>query len=277
MRSPGKFFMLTAALTATISSFSAQAGEVLDRIISTKTMTLACDADYPPQSFLNDKNEMDGFDVAVAREIAKRLGAELKVVTPAWEIITAGGWGERWDISVGSMTPTQKRAEVLEFPAVYYYTPASFAVHSKSEIASYDDLQGKNIGACGGCTTESYLKGDLLIEGAEAQAIDYAVKPGKIHSYETDTNIFDDLRIGPGLRLDATLSPLPTIHEAIANNYPLKVVGEPVYYEPLAIAVDKGDPEFSAKVTEIVDEMRKDGTLTYISMKWYGYDYTIKK
>src|SRR3546814_2413648 len=67
------------------------------------------------------------------------------IVTPSWDIITAGNWGGRWDMSVGSMTPTKKRAEVLDFPAVYYYTPAAFAVHKDSEIDSLADLNGKVI------------------------------------------------------------------------------------------------------------------------------------
>ena len=91
----------------------ATAGQVLDRVMKTKTLTMSSDPAYPPQSFLDDKNEFQGFDIDVGREIAKRLGAELKVVTPAWEVITAGKWGDRWDISVGSMTPTAERARVL--------------------------------------------------------------------------------------------------------------------------------------------------------------------
>jgi polar amino acid transport system substrate-binding protein len=55
----------------------AGAGEVLDRVMSTKTLTLSSDPAYPPQSFMNDQNQMDGFDVDVAKEIAKRFGAEL--------------------------------------------------------------------------------------------------------------------------------------------------------------------------------------------------------
>lgn len=70
---------------------------------------MATDANWAPQSFLNDNNEMDGFDVDVAREIAKRMGVDIEFVTPDWSIITAGNWAGRWDISVGSMTP-QPRA-----------------------------------------------------------------------------------------------------------------------------------------------------------------------
>src|SRR3546814_12551718 len=89
---------------------------------------------------------MEGFDVDGCKEIAKRLGAGLKIVTPSWDIITAGNWGGRWDMSVGSMTPTKKRAEVLDFPAVYYYTPAAFAVHKDSEIASLARSEERRVG-----------------------------------------------------------------------------------------------------------------------------------
>jgi polar amino acid transport system substrate-binding protein len=252
----------------------ASAGETLDRVMSQKKLVMSSDAAYPPQSFLNDNNEMDGFDVEVGKEIAKRLGAELEIITPAWEVITAGNWNGRWDVSVGSMTPTKARAEVLDFPAVYYYTPASFAVHADSSATSVSDLNGKTIGVCGGCTYEAYLNKDLVIDAEGSPPFEYQVDPGEIRSYETDTNVFDDLKIGDGVRLDALLSAEPTIREAIKNGYPMKVIGEPVFYEPLAVAVDKGDPEFSAKIAEIVKAMQDDGTLSALSQKWYGTDYT---
>lgn len=253
---------------------AAQAGETLDRVMSSKTLTMSSDAEYPPQSFLNSSNEMDGFDIDVGKEIAKRMGVELKIVTPSWDIITGGAWGGRWDMSVGSMTPTAKRAEVLDFPAVYYYTPASFAVHKDSDIDSLADLNGKVIGACGGCTYDAYLNKNLEIDAEGAPPFEYQVTAGEIKTYETDTHAFDDLRLGDGTRLDAVFSALPTIQEAIKSGYPMKVVGEPAFYEPLSVATDKGDPEFDAKITQIVDDMRADGTLKKLSEKWYGVDLT---
>ena len=252
----------------------ADAGAVLDRVMKNKVMTLSSDAEYPPQSFLNKQNEMDGFDVDVAREIAKRLGVKLKIVTPAWEVIVAGNWGPRWDLSVGSMTPTKARSKVLDFPAVYYYTPASFTVHKDSPISSIADLNGKKIGVCGGCTYEAYLKHNLVLDAGGVPPFEYQVKPGEIRLYETDVNVFDDIRIGPGKRLDAGLSTLPTIMEAIKNGYPMKPIGKPVFYEPLAVAVDKGDPEWTAKLKGIIEAMHADGTLTTMSKKWYGVDYS---
>ena len=54
----------------------------------------------------------------------------------------------------------------------------------------------------------------------------------------------------------------------------MKVIGKPAFYEPLSVATDKGDPEFDAKITEIVDAMKADGTLKKLSEKWYGVDLT---
>lgn len=266
-----------AAAALFCAPFSVQAGETLDRVMDSGTLTMSSDAAYPPQSFLNENNEMDGFDVDVGKEIAKRMGVDIEIITPAWEVITAGNWQGRWDISVGSMTPTETRAEVLDFPAVYYYTPASFAVHEDSSASSLDDLNGKTIGVCGGCTYEQYLNKELEINAEGAPEFSYDVEAGELRSYETDTNAFDDLRLGDGARLDAVLSAQPTIQEAMKNGYPFKLVGDPVFYEPLAVATDKGDPEFDAKIAEIVEEMRADGTLTELSEKWYGVDYTTVK
>lgn len=252
----------------------ALAGETLDRVMANKKLVMSSDPEYPPQSFLNDKNEMDGFDVAVGREIAKRMGVELEIITPSWDIITAGSWAGRWDMSVGSMTPTADRAKVLDFPAVYYYVPSAFAVHTDSKIADSAELNGKKIGVCGGCTYEKYLDGNLVIDAVGAPAFEYKVKAGEKKIYDTDTSAYDDLKIGDGKRLDGIMSALPTIMEAIKNGYPMKVVGGPAFYEPLSVATDKGDPEFAAKIAEIVAAMHADGTLSTLSNKWYGVDYS---
>src|SRR5690606_14485628 len=123
------------------------AGDVLDKVMQEGVMVMSTDAEYPPQSFLNANNEFEGFNIDVGRAIAERLGVEIEFVTPGWDIITAGNWGGRWDVSVGSMTPTAARREVLDFPAIYYYTPASLAVHVENEtIATPADASGLRIG-----------------------------------------------------------------------------------------------------------------------------------
>jgi len=269
--------LLGVALIGILSIGAAQAGAVLDSIMAKKSIMVATDANWPPQSFINDKNEMDGFDVDVAREIAKRLGVAIEFITPSWDIITAGNWNRRWDMHVGSMTPTKKRAEKLAFPAVYYYTPAAVAVHKNSKISSISGLSGMKVGTGTGTTFELYLQGDLSIDAEGAPAFKYQISNPTIKSYETSTIALDDLRLGDGVRLDGVVSSLPVFLEAIENGYPIKVVGQPIFYEPLSVTIDLGDHELNHELEEIISAMRKDGTLSKISVKWYGVDYATTK
>ena len=269
--------LLSAPLVASLSLGTAQAGEVLDNIMSKKTIKVATDANWPPQSFINDKNEMDGFDVDVAREIANRLGVEIEFITPSWDIITAGNWNRRWDLHVGSMTPTIKRAEKLAFPAIYYYTPAAVAVHKDSSVSTVSGLSGKKIGTGTNTTFELYLQKNLTIDAAGAPKFDFKINDANIKSYETSVIALDDLRLGDGVRLDGVVSSVPTIMEAINNGYPVKIIGDPIFYEPLAVTIDRGDTELDKKLKDIIGWMRKDGSLSKISVKWYGVDYATTK
>jgi len=246
-------------------------------------LRVSTDPAYPPQSELNESTgEYEGFDIDVATEIASRLGVEIDWEAPAWETIIAGSWADRWDISVGSMTITPERAEVLHFTPPYYYTPAAIAVHAdNTTVSSPSDLDGKRIGVCGGCTYDTYLQGTLEIAqdpSGEAVAVEPAIADPQIRTYDTDSTAIQDLGLGDGRRLDAVISALPTLEEAIENGAPIKIVGEPVYFEPLSVAVDRGsqlDPEgLVDRISEIVEEMHEDGTLAELSQKWYGIDLT---
>ena len=261
----GAALMLTTGL--------AQAGKTIDRVMSAKVLKIATSADWAPQSFLNDDNKMDGFDVDVGKEVAKRLGVTAEFVTPSWDIITAGKWNGRWDISVGSMTPTKSRAKVLAFPGVYYYTPASIAVHKDSKSKQVSDLNGKKVGAGTSTTFELYLQHDLEIDAEGVPSFEYQVTATN-KSYKDSSAAMDDLRLGDGVRLDGMVGSLPAILKAIEAKYPLRILGDPVFYEPLALAIDKGDSEFNDKLAKIVADMKSDGTLTTLSKKWYGVDYS---
>ena len=253
------------------------AEDLLDEVKAAGKLVVSTDPNYAPQSFLNDAGELDGFDVDVAKEVAKRLGVEVEFVTPEWDMITSGNWSGRWDISIGSMTPTEPRSEVLWFTDPYYYVPASFAVHKdNTDIKTPDDLTGKRVGLGTSTTYEDYLKGELAIMGGGE--IMYDPPSGvEIAPYPTDGDAIQDLALGDGVRLDAVMSAQPTIQTAIDSGVPLKYVGTPAFYEPLVFALDKSrgpSDKMLAKLNEIIAEMHKDGTLTKLSEKWYGIDYT---
>jgi polar amino acid transport system substrate-binding protein len=250
--------------------------DLLDEVLEAGVLLVSSDPNYAPQSFLNDEGELDGFDVDVAKEVADRLGVDIEFVTPDWDMIVGGNWSARWDLSIGSMTPTEPRSEVLWFTDPYYYTPASFAVHQdNTDIASVADLSGKTLGLGTATTYEDYLNGTLAIMGGETM---YDPPSGiDIRPYPTDAEAIQDLALGDGVRLDAVMSAQPTIQTAIDSGVDLKYVGTPAFYEPLVFALDKGRGPSDRMVTrlnEILAEMRADGTLTDLSLEWYGIDLT---
>lgn len=264
------------ALSVSFCGLAAQAGETLDRILNNGVLTVGTNSDYRPNSFMNDNNELDGFDIAVSKEVAARLGVDVKFVTPGWEVMTAGRWAGRWDMVVGSMTPTKARAEILDFPAIYYFSPAAFAVHKTSPAEKPGDLDGKTVGVVSASTYNRYLEHDLKLDVVGMPAFTYDVTPGEIRAY-SDVNEFDDLALGDGARLHAVLQSVPVIAEAVSVGLPIKQLGEPVFFEPLALATDKGDAELNARLHDIIKEMRSDGTLAKLSVKWHGTDLVSTK
>ena len=254
------------------------ADTVLDEILKAGKIRVSTDANYAPQSFLNDKGELEGFDISVAKEVAKRLGIKVEFITPDWDLITAGKWGKRWDLSIGSMTPTKERKGALLFTMPYYSSPAQFAVHkNNTTIKSLADLAGKRIGIASETTNERYLQRNLEIEDTKIVFQTWATD--KLKTYPTDANHIEDLSLGDGARLDAIFTSRQTLAEAIRSGCgkgcPIKMLGDPPYYEPLCFAADKSranSESFIAKLNEVIQSMYDDGTLVKLSMQYFYTD-----
>ena len=253
-------------------------GGLLDKVLQAGTIKMSTDPQYPPQSELTADGEYQGFDIDVGTEIAKRLGVEIAFETPSWDVLTAGSWGGRWDFSVGSMTITKPRLEVLDFTDPYYYTPAQMAVRADSGITTLDGLAGKTICVAIATTYLDWINGALEFgvetpqatppEGAQATTLD------------TDRLCAEAWKAGR-TDFDGWLSSATTVQDAIDDGLPVMKVGDPVFYEPLAAAFDKSGPDPSDMVTrvnEILAEMRDDGTLKAMSEKWFdGLDLTVEQ
>jgi polar amino acid transport system substrate-binding protein len=266
--------------------------DLLARITARGTLVIATDPAYPPQSELvpdatrsadtacapaeYTADELTGFDVDSAVEIARRLGVEPCFVTPPWTQLTAGNWDDRWDISVGSMAITPERMEVLYFTQPYYATPAALFVHQDNTTFSQPrDLSGRRVGGCTDCTYEAYLQQTLVIPGTQ---IDFVIGEPVIVGYDVDLPALEDLALGDGVQLDAVLVAQPTGQQAIKDGMPLKQLGEPVFFEYLAASIDKKSSQdpvaFVRQVSELIQQMHSDGTLLRLSEQYYGEDFT---
>ncbi|MDX1400323.1 MAG: transporter substrate-binding domain-containing protein, partial [Kiloniellales bacterium] len=192
-----------------------------------------------------------------------------------WGEETGGHWDGKIDISIGSMTPTAKRGENLEFPAIYTYAIASLAVHKdNTTIRTPADASGKRIGALETATYELYLRRiPFDIEGMPPFA--YQIDDPIVVTYpETESDVFKALAKGDGVELDALVHYFPTHRAIIQEGMPFRIIGQPLYRAPQAVAIEPGDPELAGRLKRIIDEMHSDGTLTKLSMKWFDFDMT---
>ncbi|MBY5338474.1 transporter substrate-binding domain-containing protein [Rhizobium leguminosarum] len=266
---------LALGAAAMTLSTQAQAGATLDRVMEKKAMVVATNSGWPPQSYLDDSNQMVGFDIDVSREIAKRLGVEISFETPDWATLTGGRWQGRYDLGVGSVTPTKPRAQVIDFVGVYYYSPYVYVVHKDNNAKTVTDLNGKVIGVETATTSEDFINRRLEIDAPGVPPIEYKLEPGEVRTFADSMLPFDDLRLGDGVRLSAVIAPEQTARNAIKNGYPVRVLeGEYAFREPLVVIAEKVDPDWTAKVGDIIAEMKKDGTLAKLTTKWYGKDYS---
>ncbi len=107
-------------------------------------------------------------------------------------------------------------------------------------------------------------------------------KTGEYVGFDIDTAALQDLALGDGTRLDAVITSATTAQGYVDSGRPVKTVGEPVFYEPLAAAFDKNaelDPTSLVEaVNGIVKEMHSDGTLGAASKEWYdGLDLSVQQ
>lgn len=261
--------------------YCADADGHLAEICEAGTIVVSTDPAYPPQSFLNEETgEYEGFDIDVALEIGERLGVEVEFTDPTFDAVVAGNWSGRWDMSVGSVTVTEERKAVLDFTQPYYYTPAQMAALAESDVESVADLAGEVVCAGESTTYVFWIEGTLSLP-AEAGEIAEVPEGMTSTTFPTDLDCAEAWRSGRTDDFAGWLTALPTAQGAIDEDYPVKLVGEPVFYEPLAVAFDKAvddNDSLLAAVDEIIGAMHDDGTLTDLSEKWYeGLDYTTQE
>jgi len=273
------FTVVTVLSLLLVACGGGGADDLLGRIEDDGVIRVSTDANYAPQSFLNADGDFEGFDVDVANEIGERLGVEVEFTTPDWDLITAGNWGDQWDMSVGSMTVTTARQQVLDFadPA-YYYTPAQFAAADGSGIDDWGDIEGQAV--CVGLSTtyETWLNGDIDALGLPETSFFTDPPSGiSIIPLTTDNECAQSIQAGRE-EFSVFLTSNTVVQAAIDGGVPVHRVGSPVFSENLAVAFDKNseldNSSLVEKVSGIIADMHEDGTLRELSLKWFEEDIT---
>ena len=255
--------------------------DLLAVVMKRGTLRVALEAIYKPDSFLDNLGNIIGFNPDVIEEVARRLGIDrVEYVEPSFQIIVGGNWQGRWDVSIHSLTITEERQNILLFTQPYLYSNASVAIHKDNTniVDSETDLDRKIIGTCSGCAQQRYLEMDLSLPGVEFV---FLIDDADIRPYQGGTTVaYEDLALGDGTRLDAVLAEVESICNQIENGKPIKLVPDKkvmfsdvngIAFDALALDDATG---LRDEIDLIISEMHADGTLTEISMEWYGWDRT---
>ena len=252
--------MLVLAVTALAGcgSNSAQKEEA-------KKIVVGLDDSFPPMGFKDEKNEIVGFDIDLAKEVAKRLGREVEFKAIDWNSKEAELKSGRVDILWNGLDITDKRKENMLFSEPYMDNRqiVFVAKNGKVSVAGEADLAGKTIGTQSGGTTEEYFENKPELK-ASMKEVKY---------YPDYINAFMDLENG---RLDAVVG-----DEIIGRYYISKhpdeiqaidtVIGT---VSQFGIAFRKDDQKLRDEVQKVFDEMKADGTVSKISEKWFAKDIT---
>lgn len=267
-------------------------GDLLDEVKSRGYLVVSTDPNYEPQSFLDPDaeraagtvcptdlltyGEMKGFDVDTAKAVADGLGVEVCFATPDWDVVTAGSWGDRWDISIGSMTITKTRQQALDFAHPYYYTPAQFGAASDSGYTSLDDLEGETICVAAATTYLDWFNGELTIPD-ESIFVD---PPSDFTLAELPTDQECAQAIAAGRpEFSVYLTSDTVINSNIAGGLDVVKLGPVVFVEELAPAIDKSSSfdttAFVEEISDIIAGLHANKTLSGFSLEWFEVDLTV--
>jgi polar amino acid transport system substrate-binding protein len=239
--------------------------DTLDDILASGKLRVGMEPGYMPFEMTNKKGEIVGFDVDMAKRMAKAMGVELELVSTAWDGIIPALITKKFDIIMSGMTLTQERNMKISFANPYIVIGQSVLVDKKlaGTVKSYKDLNDKKFKVASklGTTGE--------------QATKRMIPNATYISFETEQEGVMDLLNG---KVDAFVYDLPFNAIAFAEKGQGKVVllDEPFTYEPLAWAVNRGNADFINWLDNFLVQAKNDGTYDKIYNKWFLSDEWLK-
>lgn len=225
-----------------------------------EVLTVGTEGTYAPFTFHNEEGELTGYDVEVIKEVAKRMGVEVKFMETQWDSMFAGLNAERFDLIANQVGINEDRLANYDFSTPYTYSSSVIVVPTENkEIKSFEDLKGKksaqSLTSNYGAIAEENGAELVGVEGL-AQSIEL-IKQGR-----ADVTVNDKLAV-----LD---------YMKAQNDKSVKIVAESEDISEMAFTFNKGNEELVEAVNEQLAAMKEDGTLANLSKEWFGEDVSTK-
>ncbi len=221
-------------------------------------IVVGLDDNFPPMGFRDDKNQLVGFDIDMAREAAKRMGVEVEFKPIDWSAKEAELSGKRVDALWNGLTITDERKQNIAFTAPYMENHQIIVVPASSPIKTKADLAGKVVGAQEGSSAVDAVKKD--------EAVFKSFKEFK--TFGDNVTALMDLSTG---RLQAVV-----VDEVVGRYYVAKkpqdyaVLQDNFGTEEYGVGVRKDDTALQGRLDTALADMKKDGTAGRIAEQWFG-------
>jgi polar amino acid transport system substrate-binding protein len=243
----------TEAPSASTSAASAPTAPALPSKI-----VIGLDDNFPPMGFRDEKGELVGFDIDLAKEAAKRLGVEVEFKPIDWNAKEAELSGKRVDALWNGLTITEERKKNIAFSAPYMENHQIIVVKSDSPIKAKADLAGKLVGVQDGSSAVDAIGKD------EATAKSFK----DLKKYGDNVTALMDLTTG---RVDAVV-----LDEVVGRYYTSKKPGEYAVLEDnfgteeYGVGLRLDDQELLSRVDKAMADMKADGSAAKIAEQWFG-------
>ena len=223
-------------------------------------ITIGLDDNFPPMGFRDDKSELVGFDIDLAKEVGRRLGIEVIFKAIDWNAKEVELNGKRVDVLWNGLTITEARKEKILFTTPYLENHQIIIVKTESPITTKAGLANKVVGVQDGSSAIEALQKD--------EAVAKSLK--ELKKFSDNVTALMDVSIG---RLDALV-----VDEVVGRYYVAKkpdeyrVLDENFGTEDYGVGTRKEDTDLMSLLQKVMDEMKADGSAAAISTKWFGRD-----
>ena len=226
----------------TESSSQTETTDLLQQVQDAGVIKVGLMGTYQPYNFLNENQEMDGFDADIAKEIAKGLDVDIEFVSQEFSGMIAGLKANKFDMVVSQMTITEDRKKEMLFSDPYITNQVKVIVsETNTDILSVNDFPGKQIGVGLGTNDETYLRTVLMPEVGDFE----------IRTYDDVITSLKDLDAG---RIDATINNLYALKPVIVTHEMqfARNVADRIIFMADGVVVEEGQPKdfFAAPKTE---------------------------
>jgi polar amino acid transport system substrate-binding protein len=233
----------------------------LNKILQKGELRVALEPGYLPFEMKDKKGRVIGYDVDIAKAMAKSMGVKLKLVETSFDGIIAGLITDKFDIIIAGMTITQKRNLKVNFSNPYIVVGQTVLLNKKykNEIHKTKDLDN-----------EKYTITAILGQTSEIAARKF-FKKAKVITFETESEAVSEVLNG---RAHAFINDQPynTIFMDAKGKGKLVHLDKPLTYEPLGWAIKKGDPDFLNWLNNFLRQIKEDKVINLherLYKKWF--------